>query len=108
MRKSAATRVEALEEDDKEEDGDELAEQARERRRVRKRAAQERGARIGERGGRGTERGERQCEQCGAEAAAERRLPEGDERTLCLAERDRAEQHPLQWTEEVGEQQKRP
>ena len=61
--------------------------------------------RVGERGGRGPERGERQYEQCGAEAAAEQGLPEGDERALRLAERDRAEQRPLRRAEEVGEQQ---
>jgi len=105
LRKSAATRVEAFEEDEKEEEGDEPAEEARERRRVREQAAQERGACVSEHGGRGPERREQQRVQCGAEAAVERGLPEGDERTLRLAERDGAEQRPLQRAEEVGEQQ---
>ena len=36
----------------------------------------------------------------GAEAAPERALPEGDERALCLLERDGAEQPQLQQAEE--------
>jgi hypothetical protein len=52
--------------------------------------------RVGERGSRGPERGERQREQCGAEAATERGLPEGDERTLRLTEQDGAAKRPLQ------------
>ena len=106
FRKSAATRVEAFEEDEKEEEGDEPAEEARERRRVRERAAQERRARVGEHGGQRSERGERQREQCGAEAATKRGLPEGDERPLRFAEQDRVEKRPLQRAEEVGEQLK--
>jgi len=62
LRKSAATRVEALEEDEKEE-GDEPTEEVRERRHVWERAAQERSACVSERGGRGLERGERQRKQ---------------------------------------------
>ena len=63
LRQSAATCVEALEEDQKEEEGDEPAEKAWEYQRVHKRAPQERGAYVDERGGRGPERGVRQREQ---------------------------------------------
>ena len=63
LRQSAATCVEALEEDEKEEEGDEPAEKAWECRRVQERATQERGAYVDERGGRGPERGVRQREQ---------------------------------------------
>jgi hypothetical protein len=64
FRKSVATRVEALEEDEKEEGGgDAPAEEAWECWRVWERAAQECGACVRERGGRGPECGERQHEQ---------------------------------------------